>query len=122
MQTDITTDPKPVSTVLKQGRLQFILNQTNKIKTANEIFPRLIGKKLATHCFIMNINNDTLVFAVDNAAWATQLRFKEAELLKNLRSHPLLNSIKKIAIKIRPSSIKLPQRLENTQGETFLHQ
>lgn len=46
----------------------------------------IVGPTVAEHASPVAVKGDTLVIAVDDPAWATQLRFLEVEILAGIRS------------------------------------
>lgn len=91
---------------------QILDNQTSglaKLLAKAEITRRmdLMWKKnldpdLARHCNFAKITKETLVATVDNAAWATRLRYAIQDILKNIQTQTEFQMVKKIRYVIRP--------------------
>jgi predicted nucleic acid-binding Zn ribbon protein len=47
-------------------------------------WPELVGSSVAEHATPRSLRDGTLVVAVDDPSWATQLRWLEADLLRRL--------------------------------------
>ena len=47
-------------------------------------WPKVVGDTLAAHCRPLALDGTRLVIAVDEPAWATQIRYLETELLGRL--------------------------------------
>src|SRR5207244_5108353 len=69
----------------------------------NEIWQKNLAD-LAQHSRIANFREGCLVIEVDNAAWATRLRYLIPDISKKLVTHMLLNSLKHIEWYIQPHS------------------
>jgi len=49
-------------------------------------WPELVGEQVAAHADPVSLRDGTLVIAVHDPAWATQLRFLEGEILGRVRA------------------------------------
>jgi predicted nucleic acid-binding Zn ribbon protein len=56
--------------------------------TIFERWAELVGDPVASHTTPRNVKEGVLTVAVDDPAWASQLRFLEADLLATLRAEP----------------------------------
>jgi predicted nucleic acid-binding Zn ribbon protein len=61
----------------------------------------LVGPRLAEHARPVSLTDGTLVVAVDDPAWASQLRWLEAELIERL-SAALGDPIARLEVRVRP--------------------
>jgi len=86
---------------LKSG-LQLILNKANHLKKIESLLYQVLTDELVAHCHVMNLKSHTLVLAIDNAAFATQLRYQQMTLLNQLKQFSELQDINKIEYKVRP--------------------
>lgn len=78
-------DMRPLSRAL--GRVLKSLRGADVGSTAT-VFGRwtdLVGESVAAHVKPVKLDRGTLVVEVDDPAWATQMRFLEADLLSRLR-------------------------------------
>lgn len=73
-----------------------LLAKTVLLKRLDIIFKKMLEEDLALHCHFAKITNETLAVVVDNAAWATRLRYAIPDILKNLQTQPEFQAIKKI--------------------------
>ncbi len=78
-------EPRPLSRAL--GRVLKSL-RGGDVSTTATVFGRwsdLVGDAVAAHVTPVKLDRGTLVVEVDDPAWATQMRFLEADLLARLR-------------------------------------
>ena len=62
----------------------------------------LVGEAVAAHSRPVSMRGPTLVVAVSDPAWATQLRFLEHDLVERLRTELGPNAIDAIEVRVRP--------------------
>lgn len=62
----------------------------------------LVGEAVAAHTRPVSMRGTTLVVAVSDPAWATQLRFLEHDLVERLRTELGPNAIDAIEVRVRP--------------------
>lgn len=84
-----------------QGPLGYVLAKVEQLRTLNQQIQTLLRPELAQHCQVANLRDGCLILQVDNAAWATQLRFEQTELLSKLRKQPALAGLASIKIQVR---------------------
>lgn len=94
-------DPKKLDDILKGSTLATILAKAKIIEAFNMALTRHLSSKLLTHCQIMNYENSIVIMGIDNAAWATQLRYNEPTLIQYFLSQPDLPNVLGIKYKIR---------------------
>ena len=98
-----STDPQPINGVLSSGHLHYLVRKARLLMSIDALLPTILPfEAAASHVNAMNITEDTLVIEVDNAAWATRLRYSESELLDKIQMKPALTHIKRILYRIRP--------------------
>jgi hypothetical protein len=85
-----------------QSILGFIQKKVLELNKLNQIWKTENSSDLAQHSRIANFRDNCLVIEVDNAAWATRLRFLLPELTKKLASYPILSGLKHIEWYIQP--------------------
>lgn len=98
---------KTLDTILNQqdpqSILGFIQKKVAQLNQLNEIWQKNWAD-LAQHSRIANFREGCLVIEVDNAAWATRLRYLIPDLTRKLVKHPALNRLKHIEWYIQPHS------------------
>lgn len=80
----------------EQGALTTILRHVTKLRHLNQQVAQHLRPMLAPHCRIASLQEGRLCIAVDNAAFATQLRYDIPSLLEQFRIDENLPDIKRI--------------------------
>ena len=65
-------------------------------------WPELVGATLATHCRPLSLARGVLVVAVDHSAWAAQLRWLEADVLRRLEERLGAGVVTALEVRVRP--------------------
>lgn len=65
-------------------------------------WPELVGENVSANCRPVALRDGTLVVAVSDPAWATQLRFLEATLLERLQAELGADTVTVIEVRVRP--------------------
>jgi predicted nucleic acid-binding Zn ribbon protein len=65
-------------------------------------WPHIVGDAIATHVTPKRLEKRVLTVEVDDAAWATQLKFLESKLLSTLKDH-IGDEVDSLNIKVRRS-------------------
>lgn len=74
---------------------QPLIQKTQQLTQLNQCL-HTIAVDLAAHCRVADIQGNCLILHVDNAAWATRLRYETPQLLKLLNPHPDFSNIEAI--------------------------
>ncbi len=61
----------------------------------------LVGEGLASHCRPQSLRGGVLVVAVDDPAWATQLRWLESDLLARLAEAVGEGAVREIRVRVQ---------------------
>lgn len=96
----MSTDPKPVGPSLE--RLLSHLGAP-KVSTVVEVFdrwPELVGAEIAKHSRPVSLSDNKLTIRTDDAAWASQLRWAEKELLARLAIELGSDDVKALEIRV----------------------
>ena len=94
---------KPVSQVMKSRKsdLQDLFHKMYEINRLKRNILPLLDDNLRSYVDISYDFKETLILIVAGDAISTRLRFQTPELLQRFKSHPSLNTIKKIHIKVQ---------------------
>jgi predicted nucleic acid-binding Zn ribbon protein len=65
-------------------------------------WPEMVGEAVATHSRPLSLRDGTLVVAVDDPAWATQLRWLEADLVARLVEVLGDGEVARIEVRVQP--------------------
>jgi len=83
------------------SELAILVTRSRQLRGLTEKFQALLEPGLASHCYICNIDKNTLTVMVDSAAWASKFRFYSQSILTDLRSlHPSFSNVTHIQAKI----------------------
>jgi len=95
-------EPAPIGASLDRvlGHLRAPAART--VKTVFTEWPALAGPQLAAHAQPIALRDGELVVEVDDAAWASQLRWLEPELRTRLEALPGGPRIDRIRFRLRP--------------------
>jgi predicted nucleic acid-binding Zn ribbon protein len=69
-----------------------------------------LPEPLKSHCWPSGIQGKELILITDNSTWATQLRYQQHQILKQINSDLNLN-LKKLRIRISTRNIKIRKPL-----------
>jgi predicted nucleic acid-binding Zn ribbon protein len=65
-----------------------------------------VGEPLAAHCKPVRLRAGTLSIEVDDPAWATQVRYTEAEIVERLRRAGASAELARIEVRVRRGSVR----------------
>jgi predicted nucleic acid-binding Zn ribbon protein len=66
-------------------------------------WPEIVGEQIAAHVRPMSMREGALVVAVDDPAWAPELRFLESEIVGRVREVLGVEGIDRLEIRVRPT-------------------
>ena len=66
-------------------------------------WPKVVGDTLAAHCRPVSLDGTRLVIAVDEPAWATQVRYLETELIARVAEVVGGPPVQAIEVRVSPS-------------------
>jgi len=95
--------------------LQTICQHSSRLQVLNQRLSLLLPATLRPHCYLANIHHTEMMIHVDNAVWATRLRFLIPDIILNWQQDKTLPFIKKIAIHIDLSSVQKHSTTHQTQ-------
>lgn len=81
--------------------LAIIAQKIKQLSLLNQLW-QMETEELALHTRIANFRNDILIIETESSAWATRLRYAIPELLKKLKVHPELKTLRNIQWYIQP--------------------
>ncbi len=96
-------DPQALDEVMdnSKSRLGWIMHKAQRIQQLNNLLFDMLDSPLNMHCQALNIEESKITIAADSAAWATQLRFQQRDLLNRLKFHNTWRFVQQIDIKVR---------------------
>lgn len=94
--------PKPLSEVLARLLRGMKVSDESKAVGLFSHWPDIVGANVAEHVTPKRLEKRVLTVEVDDPAWATQLKFLEAQLLSTLKEH-IGDEVDSLNIKVRRS-------------------
>jgi len=94
--------PKPLSDVLARVLRGMKVSDESKAIGLFSHWPDIVGSSVAEHVTPKRLEKRVLTVEVDDPAWATQLKFLEAQLLSTLKDH-IGDEVDSLNIKVRRS-------------------
>jgi predicted nucleic acid-binding Zn ribbon protein len=76
-----------------------------KVETVTSVFdrwPDLVGEQVASRARPVSLRDGVLVVAVEDPAWATQIRFLEAQVLAGIAAEMGAAEVTRIEVRVRP--------------------
>ncbi len=93
-------DLERIDDIMSNTSLRTILKKAKLINELNTCLTRHLPTNQLMHCQVLNYQDSILIIGVDNAAWATKLRFNEQTLLQALQADPNTPNILGVKYKI----------------------
>ena len=78
-------DPTPIGRSLDRVTKSLGMANSDELRGVFGRWPELVGEQVAAHARPRSLRDGALVVVVDDPAWATQLKWLEADLLARLR-------------------------------------
>lgn len=88
----------------KQSVLRDIVQRANSFAVLQRIVHSYLPGAAAEHCQLANYNQGRLVLVIDNAHWATRLRYQQNQLMDKLCQHNEFSDLQRIQFKVRPNT------------------
>ena len=65
-------------------------------------WPEVVGAAVASHCRPLALSGGVLVVAVDDPAWATQLRYLGSDVLRRVEDIAGADVARRLEVRVRP--------------------
>lgn len=99
----MTNKLEKVSFVYRQNsQLYKIAQRAKELNHLNYILQQVMPPQFSAHCFLANINNESITIYTDNASYASLLRFQAGTLCKAISEHTS-QTVTKLEVKVKPS-------------------
>ena len=95
-------DPRRVGESLDRVAASLGVPLASTLSTVFASWPEMVGESVAQHSRPRSLRDGVLVVAVDEPAWATQLRWLEADLLTRLREALGPDQVARIEVRVQP--------------------
>jgi predicted nucleic acid-binding Zn ribbon protein len=96
-------DPRPLAETLDRLVQSWGAGSRGTTRSLFADWDDIVGPQLATHVRPRSLRQGTLVVAVSDPAWATQLRFLEAELVARIRATTASTEVTAIQVRVVPT-------------------
>jgi predicted nucleic acid-binding Zn ribbon protein len=93
-------DPRPVADSLDRVTRALGAPRAQLLATVFSEWERLVGPDIAAHAQPRSLRDGVLVIAVEQPAWATQLRFMSAALLARVQAETDREGVSEIQIRV----------------------
>ncbi len=112
------TEPRPIGESLDRLSRSLSGMGAQPLVSVFTEWPKVVGDTLAAHCRPLSLDGTKLVIAVDEPAWATQVRYLETELLGRLAEVVEGPPVRSIEVRVNPgeTSPKRGSRGGRNQG------
>ncbi|MEE9414681.1 MAG: DUF721 domain-containing protein [Acidimicrobiales bacterium] len=97
----MTDQPKPFGPGLERLLAHLGAPKASTVTDVFDRWPELVGAEIAEHSRPVSFSNRTLVIAVEDPAWASQLQWAENQLVDRLAQQLGNNEIKALDIRVR---------------------
>ncbi|KPJ67557.1 MAG: hypothetical protein AMJ43_04735 [Coxiella sp. DG_40] len=102
----IVKEPTSIKQILTANKnITRLIKKSSSLQNLNRLFQEMLNDDLSKHCQIAQKTKDSLVIVVDNASWATNLRYAIPDIIKMLRTQPEFKNIRTIRYYINRRSI-----------------
>ncbi len=95
-------DPAPIGEALDRVARGLGVSSAESLTRLFSGWEDIVGADVAAHSRPLALRSDTLVVAVDDPAWATQLRSLERLVLERLRAGLSDHEITRLVVRVRP--------------------
>jgi len=92
-----------------------LVNRASQQDAWTDQLRALLPQDLASECRVANVRDQVLTVHINNAAWATRLRFLTESLLPNLNRLADFTAINEIRLKVVPVVADVPMTTRATQ-------
>ncbi|MGI8491696.1 MAG: DciA family protein [Acidimicrobiales bacterium] len=97
-------DPRPVAESLDRVADSIGAPKAAVLATIFSRWEALVGAQIASHATPLSLRSGVLVVAVDQPAWATQLRYLAPELLGRIREIAGEDEVSEVSVRVRPEA------------------
>lgn len=98
-------DPRPLSDSLDRVAASLGVPKATTLTSVFTAWESVVGESLAAHTRPQSLVEGVLVVAVEEPAWATQLRWLESDLLGRLGGVAGADAVRRIEVVVRPGSV-----------------
>lgn len=99
------------SLLIQTSSLRQLVNKASYLSQLQKCLNLYLSTVIRENCAIASFQHGTLTILVNNAQWATRLRYQQNKLKQQLQEHHEFSGIHKITIKVSPSPLSEPEEV-----------
>lgn len=84
----------------RTSKLDSIIKRAASLEKLNTMFQNALNSELAKHCYLVEFDENSITLIVDNASWATALRYATPDIINTLRTKSTFKALKNIRYKL----------------------
>lgn len=100
-------EPKPISASLSVVAKSLGAPNVEVLRALFARWPELVGPGVARHAVPVGLRDKVLTIAVDDAAWATQLRYLGGDLITRIAQVSGADAVAELRVRVQP---RLPRQ------------
>lgn len=97
-----SSGPKRIGDALDQVASRLKAPRAKVLAAVFDAWEELVGSVLAAHTTPVRLADGELVVAVDDPAWAAEMRFFSAELINRINAHAEEKAVDRLSVRVRP--------------------
>lgn len=97
-----STGPKPIGEALDQVAYRLRAPRAQVLAKVFDAWEELVGAVMAAHTSPVRLVDGELVVAVDDPAWATEMKFFGSELIGRINADAEQEAVTSLAVRVRP--------------------
>ena len=97
-----SSGPKRIGDALDQVASRLKAPRAKVLAMVFDAWDELVGSVLAAHTTPVRLADGELVVAVDDPAWAAEMRFFSAELINRINAQAEEEAVDRLSIRVRP--------------------
>lgn len=94
------------SLLIQTSSLKQLVNKASYLSQLQQCLNLYLSTAIRENCAIASFQNGILTILVNNAHWATRLRYQQNKLKQQLQEHHEFCGIHKVTIKVSPKPLK----------------
>lgn len=97
--------PRHGATILQQqSGLHGLLEHARLVGQLQHVLHACLPAAAAAHCHLADYSQGRLLIIIDNAHWATRMRYQQDQLAQRLRRHNEFADLRQIQFRVRPGA------------------
>lgn len=97
---------QPVVDVFQHASLRRIVQKAHLLLALDREIQKLVPAGFGPYCHVMNINQQTVILGISNAAIATRIQFTASEIVRQLQNNPAFQFVQKLQCKVCAETVR----------------